>query len=287
MVPSLSPVTIGGAPENLRDYVALAEQSGFGGIEVDMGSVIRAADESSWDAVKALFEQLAIAPASTGLPVEWRKDDSMFEESLAKLPAYAKAAQQVGCRRICTWLPPAVNDDPKEFRQKCVGRFRKVAEMLGDYALRLGLEFVGPKTLRSGPKAMGASEFIYTIPQTLALIDDIDARAGNVGLLVDSFHWFCTGSKVDELAGLSPKQIVHVHINDAPDVPVDDQIDNQRLLPGDGVIDLRTFLGSLSKAGFRDFVAVETFNKELTSLGRERAAEKAGAAMEKIFGNPG
>jgi sugar phosphate isomerase/epimerase len=283
MVPSLSPVTIGGAPEKLRDYIALAEQCGFGGVEVDMGSVIRAAEESSWDAVKALFEQLAVAPACTGLPVNWRADEATFEEGMAALPVTAKAAREIGCRRVCTWLPPSVNDDPNEFRRNTVDRFRKIAELLGDYGIRFGLEFVGPKTSRIGPKAMGANEFIYNLPQTLDLIRDIDARAANIGLLVDSFHWFCTGSSLDELAALSPKQIVHVHINDAPDVAVDDQLDMQRLLPGEGIIDLRGFLRTLSKAGYRDFVAVETFNKDLTALGREPAAEKAGAAMERIF----
>jgi sugar phosphate isomerase/epimerase len=283
MIPALSPVTIGGAPESLRDYVVLAEQYGFGGIEVDMGVVIREAKASSWDAVKALFEQLAVAPASTGLPVEWRKDDETFNATLPKLRDYAEAARAIGCRRVCDWMPPAIDEDPKEFRKKCVSRFRAVAEILGEYSLRLGLEFVGPKTLRVGPKAMGSNEFVHNIPQTLELIADIDARAGNVGMLVDSFHWFCTGSKVDEIANLSERQIVHVHINDAPDVPVDEQIDNQRLLPGEGIIDLKAFLQALSKMGYRDFVAVETFNNELTSLGRERAAHLTGEAIERVF----
>jgi len=283
MVPTLCSVTIGGAPEKLRDYVALAEQCGFGAIEVDMGSVVRAAEESSWDAVRALFDQLAIAPAATGLPVNWRGSDDEFAAGMAKLPATAQACQEIGCRRVCTWIPPAIDGDPAAFRASSVTRFRAVAKMLSDYGIRFGLEFVGPRTSRVGPKAMGPNEFIFNLPQTLNLISEIDAPAGNVGLLIDSFHWYCTGSNADELLALEARQIVHVHVNDAPDVPVDEQLDMQRLLPGDGVIDLATFMGSLAKVGYRDFVAIETFNKELTALGREAAAEKAGLAMERLF----
>jgi sugar phosphate isomerase/epimerase len=283
MIPSLSPVTIGGAPEKLADYLALAERCGFGGVELSMDTVIRAAEESSWDAVKAMFVQLAVAPASAGLPVDCYGDDAKFNEGMAILPATAKAAQTIGCTRVCTWIPPAINDDPTAYRRRTVERFRKVAEVLGDYGIRFGIEFVGPKTLRVGPKAMGKHEFVYNIPQTLDLIADIDARAGNVGMLVDSFHWFCTGSNYEELAALSPKQIVYVHINDAPKVPIDQQMDMERLLPGEGIIDLNAFIKALTTVGYTEFVAVETFSADLKAMGRDAACEKAGAAMERFF----
>jgi hypothetical protein len=102
--------------------------------------------------------------------------------------------------------------------------------------MRFGLEFVGPETARIGPKAMGPNEFIWTLPQTMDLIGDINAPADNVGLLLDSFHWFCTGSNLSEIENLRAQDVVHVHINDAPDRPLSEQMDFERLLPGDGVI---------------------------------------------------
>lgn len=61
---------------------------------------------------------------------------------------------------------------------------------------------------------MGANVFIYNMPATLELIADIDSPHKNVGLLADSFHWFTTGAASEDIAALSPEQIVHVHIND-------------------------------------------------------------------------
>jgi sugar phosphate isomerase/epimerase len=62
---------------------------------------------------------------------------------------------------------------------------------------------------------------------------------GNVGLLLDSWHWYTSHGKVDEMLRLSNNYIVHVHVNDAPaNVPVDEQIDSRRKLPATtGVID--------------------------------------------------
>jgi sugar phosphate isomerase/epimerase len=50
-----------------------------------------------------------------------------------------------------------------------------------------------------------------------------------------------------DILALSPDQIVLVHINDAPDLPPDEQIDNQRLLPGEGIIPLQDMLGALGE----------------------------------------
>ncbi len=287
MIPSLTPVTIGGAPPELRLYVALAERAGFSAVDLDLDTVLDEMQNSSEDRGRALFEQFEIAPASGGLSVEWRgggeKGEQAFQSTIASLPNLAKAAQQIGCRRICTWLPPAIDDDPDEFRSRSAARFRRIAEILADHDLHLGLEYVAPETLRRGPQAMGAHEFVHTLPQTLDFIAEIDAPAKNVGLLLDSFHWFCAGSDIDELAALTPAQIVHVHINDAPNLPLTDQLDHQRLLPGDGVINLRAFLTTLAKLGYREFVGVEVFNDGLKSQGREAAAELAGESMERLF----
>lgn len=282
MIITLNPATIGGQPP-LTEYIALAQKNGFGGIEFGIEEVTRLGQETSLAAVKELFDSAGVAPASFGLPVDWRKDEATFQDGMDKLPALAKAAQEIGCSRTCTWLPPAINDDPLEFRNLIRGRFRQVATVLGDHGIRFGLEWVGPRTLRHGPGAMGKNEFIWNMPGALELIADIDSPHENVGLLADAFHWFTTGASVEDIEALKPAQIVHVHLNDAPDRPRDEQMDFERLLPGDGVIDLRGFLGALLKIGYDGPAAVETFNKELTAQGMEEAARLTGEAVRRVM----
>lgn len=282
MIITLNPVTIGGQPP-LKEYVALAQKHGFGGVEFGIEEVARLGRESSLEEVKALFLGAGVQPAACGVPVEWRRDAGAFQEGLKGLPELARTAQAIGCSRVCTWLPPATNEDPTAFRNQTRARFREIATVLGDYGIRFGLEWVGPRTLRHGPRAMGANEFVYNMTATLELIADIDAPHDNVGLLADSFHWFTTGATGEDIAALRPAQVVHVHINDAPDKPRDEQMDGERLLPGEGVIDLKTFLGVLKRIGYDGPVAVETFSKELPALGFDEAARRTALSVQSVL----
>ncbi len=285
IVAALSPVTLGQTPP-IREFVGLAEQSGFGGVEIGIDDVIALAEESSWESAQALFEQYEVAPAVFGLPVRWRDEEKAFSTDLLDLPHKCEAARMIGCSRTCTWLPPAISSEPDEFRRLITHRFSLVANVLAEFDIRLGLEFVGPETLRTGPHAMGPHPFIYTLPQTMSLIEAMDVKVPNVGILLDSFHWFTTHGTTNEIVMMKPDQIVHVHINDAPDRPLAQQIDGERLLPGEGVIDLKGFLGALKDIKYNGYAAVETFSADLSKLGPAVAAERAGEAAARVLSLP-
>lgn len=281
MISCLNAVTIGGAPP-LEEYIALAAKYGFGGIEFGIGDASALAKQITQPAMIDLFRAHGVAPAMFGIPVEWRKDTPSFQEDLKGLPRLARLAQEMGCKKTGTWLPPTVDQDALYFRNQTIRRFHDIASILGDFNIEFALEWVGPYTLRKAGLARGAQEFIWNIPATLELIEDIDAPANNVGLLVDSFHWFTTGATEEDLANLGGK-IVYVHINDAPDLPRDEQIDNERLLPGEGVIDLHGFVRALKTAGYDSFVAVETFSRDLPALGRDEAARRTAESLKGLL----
>ncbi len=54
-------------------------------------------------------------------------------------------------------------------------------------------------------------------------------------------------------------RIVTVHFDDAPNLPPEQIRDNERLLPGEGVINLTGFLQALQKIGYQDALSVEVF----------------------------
>ncbi len=76
-------------------------------------------------------------------------------------------------------------------------------------------------------------------------------------MLLDSYHWYTNGLSTDDLLQLRAEDIVHVHINDAKDLPIAELLDHERLYPGEGVIDLAGFLESLRKIGYKGAVAQE------------------------------
>jgi sugar phosphate isomerase/epimerase len=183
-----------------------------------------------------------------------------------------------------TWILPFSDELPlEENRRFHIERFTPVAQILADNGCSLGLEFIGPKTLRQGHK----HEFIYTMQGML----DMGAEIGpNVGLLLDCWHWYTSGSTVDDLRKLKPEQVVYVHVNDAPsDIAVDEQVDSVRCLPAEtGVIDIAAFLQALQSIGYDGPVTPEPFKKELKELPDDEARLKTvGASMDKIFQQAG
>ena len=99
----------------------------------------------------------------------------------------------------------------------------------------------------------------------LRLCDALDSP--NVGLLLDSFHWHCAGETVADLEGLTDKQVVAVHVNDAPPVPRGAQVVGERALPGaTGVIDIAGFIGALERIGYDGPVTCEPMAGAIAAL---------------------
>jgi sugar phosphate isomerase/epimerase len=269
MIPCLNPATAW-IPEP-EAYIALAAKCGFKAVDSDAGHWTAWVARTSLDYVKQYCAEQGCVVGHGGLPVNFREDEATFEADLAKLPAACAAMKALATRGMATWIRPTAPGDVVEYRKIHVRRLKRVAAILKDHGLMLGLEFVAPKT-----KRVEGTPFIYDMPGMLDLCAEID---GDVcGLLLDSYHWYTSHAIVDDILKLEARQIVHVHINDAYPGPIDELLDLKRLLPGAGVIDLTAFLDALRIVGYDGPVSVETFDEELKRVGPEEAARRAGLA---------
>lgn len=258
MVRTLAAGAVSVHPSTLFETVHWAKQYEFAGIDFNIHQVAALGT----DTAQALFAENGVAPAVFGLPVDWRGSEATWKQGLDELAHLAAAAQAVGCTRTATWIMPASNDRPRGENQLFhVERFRPIAEILGEYGISLGLEFIGPKTLRD----QFTHPFIWTMGDMLEMASQIGP---NVGLLLDCFHWYTSHGSIADLQALTPEQVVYVHVNDVPaGLEIDQQIDNQRRLPSaTGVIDLPGFLGALREIGFDGPVAAEPFDDSLKLL---------------------
>ena len=283
MFTSLSTGTLGfSAP--LEEALGLARTNGFDGLDLSMGELQRLAGESSIQDVRDRFSAAGVRPGGWGLAVDFRTDDAAYQRGLADLPAQAALAQDLGSPWCSTWILPFSDElDYEANMRRHAERLRPVAQTLADHGCRLGLEFVGPKTLRAGRR----HEFIHTIAGALELGERIGT--GNTGLLLDCFHWYTAHGTAEDLAGLSAEQVVYVHVNDAVGGRgPDEQIDNQRMLPGTGgVIDITEFLQALQRMGYDGPVAVEPFNAEINALPEPERVRMAGESLARIWAQAG
>jgi len=266
------------------EQAALAREFGFGGMDLNAGEAADLLEKGQLDSLKTLHETLGLKPGGFGLPVEFRRDEETFEKSLAGFPRLVKAAVAMGCRRCPTWILPFTNDLPfAENFEIHRRRLKACAEILKDNGCWLGLEFVGPKTMRVGKK----HEFIWNLKGMLELADAIGT--GNVGLLLDCWHWYTSHGTVAELLALHAEQIVYVHVNDAPaGTDVDAQVDNVRTLPGEtGVIAIKGFLGALDWIGYDGPIAAEPFSQKVRSLPPREAVRVTSESLDTIFARAG
>jgi sugar phosphate isomerase/epimerase len=258
------------------EWISKAAAYGFAAVDTSASGLIH--QLGSLDAAKQYLDDHHVQLGSIGLSVEWRGTDDQFRDGLAQFVRDSEAAASLGCQRCCTYVLPSTDLKPAPFMTAATKRLRVCAEILEAYGIRLGLEFVGPHHLRT----RWANPFIWTMQETLDWIDAIGRP--NVGLLLDAYHWYTNEMSVDELYKLRVDQIVHVHINDAPDVPVAEVLDNGRLYPGEGVIDLTGFLGALRKIGYTGPITQEILTAAPPEQSLEELLERSKRGFDKVFG---
>jgi sugar phosphate isomerase/epimerase len=275
MKASLCGAGLGAGKLTFLEYIDLAAQNGFDGVDFGIEQAEKSVDEVGRREFEDFINARGITLANFGLPVEWRRDEVTYNDHVSRLAHRAELAQKLGCSRCCTYILPATDLAPDEWWRQTVRRFSEIARILSGYGVRLGLEWVGPHHLRAGgANATGKNNVLVDLPQTLELIKDIGNPA--VGLLVDSYHCYTTGIGGAEIAKLTPDQIVHVHLNDAAKgVTPEEARDGARVLPGDGGIDLEGFLTGLRASGYDGYVAVEVLApKPLADTPQEAAAKQ-------------
>ena len=280
MYKALSAGAIGVHAGDLQNAIRLAAQYGFQGVEFNPAEVATLIEQQGIAYVQDLFAAANVRPAGFGLPTEWRGTEEKWRAELATLPRLAHAAAAIGGGRTATWIMPCSNErDWEENMAFHVERFLPIARVLAHEGVHLGLEFIGPKTLRDSQ----TYPFVHTMAQMLGMAQQIGP---NVGLLLDCWHWHTSHSTVAELHNLTGEQVVYVHVNDAPTgVPTDEQVDSVRALPGEtGVIDIAGFLQALKSLGYDGPVIAEPFSKILPTLPSDaERLQTVSAALDTIF----
>ena len=163
--------------------------------------------------------------------------------------------------------------------KQTAARLRQIALIARDYGLKLGLEYVGTKSLWSGDRFA----FVHTMAETKELIAEI--RSPNVGFVLDSWHWWTSDETKQDILTLKNEDIISCDLNDAPPgIKKEDQIDNQRELPlATGVIDVKGFLEGLNEIGYDGPIRPEPFNAKLRAMPEDQACGVTIQAMKKAI----
>jgi 2-keto-myo-inositol isomerase len=126
-------------------------------------------------------------------------------------------------------------------------RLVSVAELAAKYRVRIALEFIA------------RSRLLGSLPTALQVTRQ--AAQPNVGLCLDTFHFYAGVSKLEDLDELRPGDVEHVHFHDVPRaVPRELLVDADRIPPGTGVIPLTKVVDALRRIGYAGALSVELFD---------------------------
>lgn len=264
-----------GIKANQRQAIDLAAAHGFDAVDAD-GRYLAGLSDGELSDLRGYMALKKVGWALGGLPVDIRATDDAFQAGMVKLPDAAKSLQRAGVQRVTTYILPMSNTRTylENFKFHA-GRLRPAARILNDCGIRVGIEYVAPKTLWASQRY----PFVHTMAEMRELIAEIGQP--NVGLVIDSWHWYHAGDSAADIAALRPSEVVSIDTNDAPKgVPKDQMPDGKRELPAStGVIDIQSFRTALEKIGFDGPVRVEPFNDAVRQMAPDAAADAAIRAL--------
>jgi 2-keto-myo-inositol isomerase len=195
-----------------------------------------------------------------------------LKSHLAELEKNFEIAQSLGIPRFVVYSyveGETSQDDYKVATERLV----RVAELAAQYKVRVALEFIARSSL------------LGSLLTSLQLIRG--AGQSNVGICLDTFHFFAGISKLEDLQHLRPEEIEHVHFHDVPTWITREMLqDPDRLPPGRGIIPLGLITAALARIGYRGSLSTELFGKKYQTGNPEAIAQLCFKALQPYCRTP-
>jgi 2-keto-myo-inositol isomerase len=223
----------------IEEELPLARFVGYEGIELFLPKLTPFLEHHGPAGLAAQLKQAGLIPLSlNGIErISFRPPDE-FAQLLVECRKLAELAQQIGCSTIVV-VPsplPAGLSWP-QVRNETVSVLRALADTARPYGIQIGFEFLAP-----------ADCSVRTLAQGWELVQA--AQRKNLGLILDSYHFWVGGSSWESLEAVPVERLLLVHINDVEDLPHDQLTDAHRLLPGEGILPLDRILTCLHERGY-------------------------------------
>jgi 2-keto-myo-inositol isomerase len=244
--------------------VEVARATGFDGVEVRAERLLGAGEELR--AAAAVIRPGEVWSLN-GLQLQLRDDCALDRERLeAELRPRLEICRALGAAYLLV-VPPrrADADRPKAVAamREGLGEAREAAASIG---AGIAFEFLGFADCPIDTPAL-AAEVVMNLP--------------GVDLVLDSCHWHASGS--GPLAAFPVDRLAMVHLNDAPPKPAREIEDADRLLPGQGVIALRTLVDALRGRGYAGPWSLETFNPAYWSADPAQVASEGRRLLGELL----
>ena len=258
---------------DLETDIRAASAAGFDLIEIWAAKMREFLKTRSVADLKRLLEESNLEPYSINSieHITFRNSED-YRKIKAECEEFSKIAGEINCPYVVVVpgkLPAGASEN--QIIEESVKVLNELADIAEKYNVGLAFEFLGQ-----------ADCSIQTLDLDKKIIEKVNRK--NVGLVIDTFHFYAGNSTFEAIETLNPEKLFVFHINDAEDLPRADLTDAHRLYPGEGILPIREIKKRFDKIGYDRMVSIEIFRPEYWAQDPFEVARKAKAATEKVLG---
>lgn len=235
-------------PTPLLEKIRVAAAAGYEGLEIwhdDVESFLESGGALR-EIRHALDDHRLAVPTTIYIKGWWDPDNPAYAADMDVVRRRLDQAAALAAPFVIAGPPPQHDVNYALLARQ----YRVLLELGREFGVRPAFEYLGfVDELNSLAKAL----------RVIHLADHPDAA-----VVIDPFHDFRGGSDHETIAQLPADLIAVSHFNDAPaEPPAAQQHDPDRVLPGDGCIDLARYVTLLKQIGYNRFVSLELFREDL------------------------
>lgn len=250
-------------PTPLLEKIRIAGETGYAAIELwhsDLDDHL-AAGGTLADVQQALSDHGLEVPTTIFLKGWWDTVGAVYERDMDEVKRRLEQARAVGATYAIAG-PPLGSVDFEVGAQ----HYRRLLEVGAEFGVKPVMEYLG-----------FAAE-VNTIEAALQVMQG--SGHPDATTVLDPFHCFRGGGSIESIAQLPPEQIAISHFNDSPAHPPRGlQQDCDRVMPGDGIVDLKRYCDLLRETGYNGWLSLELFNRTYWAMD---PAEVAREGLDKM-----
>ena len=150
------------------------------------------------------------------------------------------------------------------------------------HSLLEAAQLAGPLGVRLALEPQAGAAIGNNLQTAVALLEEVGSP--HLGICLDSFHYYVGPSKEADLSYLTEENLFHVQLADIGDQARELASDRDRILPGDGIVDLQPVLHRLVELKYSGCVSIELMNPQLAQIPALQFGEIALTALRKLLG---
>ena len=261
---------------DLATDIRVAGRAGFDFLEIWAAKLLGYLARGGLPALRRDLRRAGIQPAALNSVERITFNDPAGHiRMLEDFRRLCRIAEALGCETIVVVpgpRPRAVS--LKAIEQESVRVLRLLSREAAPFGVRLAYEFLG-----------FADCAVNSLAQCAAIVEAVDRP--NVGLVLDTFHFYAGRSSLASLSQVEADRIFMVHLNDVERGPRRRLHDAHRLFPGRGVLPAVPILKRLLAIGYKGKVSIEIFRPEYWRRNPLAVAREARACAASVLAEAG